>query len=265
MTHDLLDKAQDYLEEKQAPEPVSLLAQRLLKTQGSAVASMVLERLLSSDERFQLSGGSVSIRTRKNRFSNLRVEEVPIAVIDFETCGCPPADRAMELGVSCYQGGKEVAKFRSLIWSGMPISPFVTRLTGLKEKDLEGKPSFPEIWPEVKAVLDGRVLVAHNLPFDRSVLKREVRLTGSPYRAPEAEFCTLRMAKRLIPKGDSRRLNALVQRFGIRTRRLHRAYEDASATGKLFYHLLELARERVEISTWADLIFFLNPGVRKST
>ena len=111
----------------------------------------------------------------------LPLEELTFAVLDFETNGCPPRDRAIELGISVWRCGEEVATYERLIDPGTPVAPFVTRLTGIRQSDLQGCPEFEEILPEVVPLLEGSVLVAHNLPFDRRILLDELdRVEGTP-------------------------------------------------------------------------------------
>jgi DNA polymerase III subunit epsilon len=236
------------------------LAEAFLQVPDSPLARRTLRALLQGDARFVISGDEVELSVERCPLTAVPLEELTFAVLDFETNGCPPRDRAIELGVSVWRCGEEVATYERLIDPGTPVAPFVTRLTGIRQSDLEGCPEFEEILPELVPLLEGSVLVAHNLPFDRRILLDELdRVGGDPALASPA-VCTLRLARRLLPKEDRKNLDALAERFGLRFTARHRALGDARVTGRLLHVLLELARERAELRTLEDLQLFLAGG-----
>jgi DNA polymerase III subunit epsilon len=236
------------------------LAEAFLQVPDSPLARRTLRALLQGDARFVISGDEVELAVERCPLAALPLEELTFAVLDFETNGCPPRDRAIELGISVWRCGEEVGTYERLIDPGTPVAPFVTRLTGIRQSDLEGCPEFEEILPEVIPLLEGSVLVAHNLPFDRRILLDELdRVGGDPALASPA-VCTLRLARRLLPKEERKNLDALAERFGLSFTARHRALGDARVTGRLLHVLLELARERAELRTLEDLQLFLAGG-----
>ena len=71
---------------------------------------------------------------------------LPLAVIDVETTGLDPAvDRVIEIGIIRFEAGEVVETYGELISPGCPVPPEVTKITGIKEEDLEGKPKFEEL------------------------------------------------------------------------------------------------------------------------
>jgi DNA polymerase III subunit epsilon len=236
------------------------LAEAFLQVPDSPLARRTLRALLQGDARFLVSGDEVELAVDVCPLTSMPIEELTFAVLDFETNGCPPRDRAIELGVSVWRCGEEVGSYERLIDPGTPVAPFVTRLTGIRQSDLEGCPGFEEILPEVVPLLEGSVVVAHNLPFDRRILLDELdRAGGDPALASPA-VCTLRLARRLLPKEERKNLDALAERFGLNFTARHRALGDARVTGRLLHILLELARERAELNTLEDLQLFLAGG-----
>jgi DNA polymerase III subunit epsilon len=234
------------------------LAAAFLQVPDSPLARRTVRALLQGDGRFVISGDVVELAVEVCPLASIPLEELTFAVLDFETNGCPPRDRAIELGVSVWRCGEEIGTYERLIDPGTPVAPFVTRLTGIRRADLEGCPEFDEILPELVPLLEGSVVVAHNLPFDRRVLLDELdRAGGDPALASPA-VCTLRLARRLLPKEERKNLDALADRFGLSFTARHRALGDAKVTGRLLHILLELARERAELHTLEDLQLFLS-------
>lgn len=213
----------------------------------------VLEALLRKDGRFFVEGERVGLSPYP-LFQDGPLEEAEFAVLDFETNGLSFPERAIEVGVAVFRAGKEVASFSSLLDPGTPLSPFVVRLTGLTEDHLLAAPSFSGLWPRLEAELRGRVLVAHNLPFDGRVLEAEAGRLSTPLPPLRGRLCTLRLARRLLPRSESKSLDALAIRFGLCFTARHRALDDARVTGRLLFRLIEVAREEREVFTLGDLV-----------
>lgn len=70
-----------------------------------------------------------------------------------------------------------------------------TDIHGIRWEDVEDMPSFDELWPHISAKLRGvKYIVAHNAPFDRSVLSACCEHYG--LTAPSIPFvCTVQLAR----------------------------------------------------------------------
>jgi DNA polymerase III subunit epsilon len=262
-SRDFFQRVADRLSELGGTAGVGELASELLRVQDGPLARRTLAALLSADPRFVLSDGQILLQEWDHGLSDTRVEDLTFAVLDFETNGFAPVDRAIEIGISCWRGGREVTSFESLLDPGTGVSRFVTRLTGIREEDLIGRPTFEAILPEVAPLLDGAVVVAHNLPFDRRILLSEMGLAGGDRRLAEPGLCTLRFARRLLPKEEPKRLDALAERFSLSFQARHRALGDARVTGALLQILLDLAADRAPVDTLGDLEAFLSAPVER--
>jgi DNA polymerase III epsilon subunit family exonuclease len=242
-------------------EPGSLepLAESLFHSRGG-IGARVLGALLEKDPRFHVQGDRVSAIPPKTFSDESSLDSLEFAILDFETNGFAPGERAIEVGITCFTQGREVRTFETLLNPGTAISPFVVRLTGIRPRQLEGMPRFEDIWPDVADMLDGRLLVAHNLPFDRRILRNEVRRAGGDPRVGEEGLCTLKLARRLLPKDESKGLDALADRFGLSFQARHRALDDARVTGKVLFRLLDMAAEHTPLETLGDLRSLLDNG-----
>lgn len=115
--------------------------------------------------------------------------------LDFETAD-PMRDSACALALVKVSGMRVVDRVTRLIRPPRPEFWF-THIHGLTWEDVEGEPTFEDVWPELEPFLDGAdFLAAHNAPFDRSVLRACCERAG--YEMPPQEFlCTVRLARRV--------------------------------------------------------------------
>ena len=95
---------------------------------------------------------------------------------------------------------------------------------------VRGKPVFAEIADDVRIGSETGPLVAHNASFDEAFLRHAYARLGQKLTNPK--LCTLRLARRLLPRLPTYRLDALTTYFGIKNRGRHRALGDAEATAR---------------------------------
>jgi len=113
--------------------------------------------------------------------------------IDFETANYS-ADSGCALGLVVVKGGRIVRREHHLIRP--PARDFVfTHIHGLTWQDVQGAPTFAEVWADLRELLEGvTFLAAHNARFDRNVLSaccHSYRL-----RKPTQPFvCTVEVAR----------------------------------------------------------------------
>lgn len=157
----------------------------------------------------------------------------PLAVIDTETTGLYPAagDRIIEVAVIAFDGGVITDRWSTLIDPGKPLEPDVTQLTGIKQQDVEGQPSFAEIAPQLLDKLRGRVLVAYNASFDRTFLLHEFGRASRKLPQGARWLDPLVFAKELQKGQSSHKLGTVAKRLGIALEEAHRAAADAECAG----------------------------------
>jgi DNA polymerase-3 subunit epsilon len=149
----------------------------------------------------------------------------PLVFIDLETTGANFAnDRIIEIGlVEVDQDGAR--EWSSLVDPGMPVSGFITGLTGIDTAMVATAPRFEQLAPLVLEKLRGRLFIAHNARFDYTFLKREFKRIGVEFRA--TNLCTVKLSRKLFPEHHRHSLDALVERHGIAVSNRHRALTDA--------------------------------------
>lgn len=100
-------------------------------------------------------------------------------------------------------------------------------------------PGFHAIYPEVKKRLQDKVIVAHNEPFDRNVLRQTMRTYGLDYDElglAERWQCTCRIYRSLGYKPAT--LDACCNRKGIELNH-HEALSDAKGCALLYLNYLQ--------------------------
>lgn len=147
--------------------------------------------------------------------------------IDFETANYSRTS-ACAIGLAVVQNRKVVETFTALIrpepfW----FLPDFTGLHGISAEDVEDAKDFGALWPEIKNRIKGQRLLAHNAPFDRSVLNACLKLFGIKFTQPEF-ICTCRIAKAAFPESPNHKLNTICRRMKIELKH-HEAESDALA------------------------------------
>ena len=146
--------------------------------------------------------------------------------VDVETTGVSAArGKVIEVAAIRVEDNQVVKEFSTLINPEMPISYQITQITGITDGDVADAPTFREIADELLSVLDGAVLVAHNVRFDYSFLKQEFRRIDKQF-SPK-QVCTVKLSRRLYPELSRHRLSDLIARHGFSFESRHRAYDDA--------------------------------------
>lgn len=124
-----------------------------------------------------------------------------IAILDTETTGLPihrraPLDKQpyiIEYAVAHIDKGKITKKFSTLIKPPVGISDEITKILGLTDDDLKDAPTFAQCVELVKESMDADVLIAHNLPFDESLLSFELARNGVEVQLPKLRICTAQL------------------------------------------------------------------------
>ena len=189
---------------------------------------------------------------------------LPIIAFDTETTGlnAHAGDRviefaAVEITLDASGDIQSVTRNEMMFQPGIPIPREVVKLTGITDEDVASAPEFADRAQEVWGLLHNRMIVAHNLPFDRGFLSMEFRRIGLDWPAPLAELDTYDLSVRFFSEARGHKLSVVAERLGVRLEGAHRASNDAEATGRAF---LKIAGQRgapdslQELLDWADAL-----------
>ena len=103
---------------------------------------------------------------------------------------------------------------------------------------------FPEVWAEIKPLLEGLPLVAHNSPFDEGCLRAVHELYGMTY--PNYKFyCTCRTSRKVFGKDlPNHQLHTVAERCGYNLKNHHHALADAEACAQIALLIILNRRKR---------------------
>ena len=162
-------------------------------------------------------------------------------LFDTETTGFEPltGDRVIEIAaielVNDLATGKE---FYALLDPERDIPSDSTRVHGITNAHVEGKPKFAAVADEMLAFFGDSKLVAHNAPFDFAFISAELERVGRKPLDRARMIDTLPMAKARFP-GMPNSLDALCRRFDIdlSARTTHNALLDCKLLAEVYAEL----------------------------
>ena len=218
------------------------------------LASRLVFDLLGEDSRFSVDAQGVwSLVERPVLAGRTRLSDTKFAVVDVETTGSSVTKgaRIVEFSAVFVEDGDIRGEYTTLVNPEAWIPGWITRLTGIEPQMVDGAPRFGDIAAQVRAALEGRVFVAHNVGFDWRFVAEELRMANSII--PEGpRLCTVRMARRVLPGLRRRGLDSLSRYYDVEIVNRHRAGDDARATAVILLRMLEAA-DRQGIVYWDQL------------
>lgn len=174
--------------------------------------------------------------------SGLRDYAFDWALVDVETSGLVARrDRVLSVAVvTLGPDGEQTGEYSTLLNPGCDPGP--VHVHGLTAERLRGAPRFDDVAERIGAMLQDRVLVAHNAQFDYDFLAHEFARAG--LRLPVARrLCTLALNRRVDPPTDDLKLGTLAAYYGVRRVKAHDALDDTRVlAGVLRASLREAAR-----------------------
>jgi DNA polymerase-3 subunit epsilon len=188
--------------------------------------------------------------------------QAPIAtaefmVVDTETNGLAGERCEMtEVGAVLVGGGELHERWSSLCRTSAPLKRGIQRLTGISQAMVDAAPSLEEVLPPLRRRLENRIMVAHNAPFDRRILRQAFARIGLEWPDPPV-ICTAALARALLPLQNKRGLGVLADALGIDVELAHRALADAETCGRVLCALFP--RLCANAATVADALALLKP------
>ncbi len=150
-----------------------------------------------------------------------------LAIVDVETSGTGHGDRIIEIGILRIENGVCVETYKTFLNPERELSPWITRLTGIAEVDVEDAPLFADVADEIARLLKGAIFVAHNVAFDYAFIKGEFARIDAFFEAQC--LCTVRLSRLLSPRAKRHNLSAVIKRHKLVCESRHRAFDDAHA------------------------------------
>lgn len=147
-------------------------------------------------------------------------------------------DRMSAIGITVVENGMIQRELYSLVNPETYFNRFNVELTGITPEMVENEPTFPQLWEKIEPVMSGGLLIAHNAPFDMSVLAKCLRAYEILWKPAVSYACTVQMGRRLLPKLENHRLNTMCDYFSIELDH-HHAGSDSRACAELLLRYLQ--------------------------
>ena len=166
--------------------------------------------------------------------SELSLNDVFVC-LDLETTGLDhDIETIIEVGAVKFRRGEVLDTFSSLANPKRQLTPFIRRLTGIKQADVDGAEPFSAIADKFRDFVGEAPVIGQNVSFDIGFLAK------AGVRFPGPVFDTRDLASMLLPNGNYS-LNMLARALGVPSWNAHRALDDAVATQRVFERLVDMA------------------------
>lgn len=161
--------------------------------------------------------------------------------IDFETANRTRSSAcSLGLCVLDFPSGEVLEKKQFLINPNVQFDYFNTLVNGITPDMVKDAPLFQDVVGEISSrLIHNTIVVAHNAPFDISVLRNSCDVAHIP--VPELNyFCTLRLSRSLLPRMSTYTLPAVAEKCGLSNFHHHLADDDAEICAKIFLYLINM-------------------------
>ena len=166
-------------------------------------------------------------------------------VLDLEGTGAQHKEREGIVEIAAIEiSNKELTSnyYYSLLNPQIDIPPMISKIHGLKNKDLVNEPILDTVRNDLLAFINNKILVGHNVNVDYRLLKLKM-----PDYTPSLILDTKKISKHFWGSESKHGLDDLIKRFQIENqltdlpikRGRHSAYYDAYATGIVFLKMLQ--------------------------
>lgn len=162
--------------------------------------------------------------------------------LDTETTGFSANDVVIEVGVVDLAGE---TLFESLVKPTIPIPPDSIAIHGITEEDVKDAPGWADIWEDLRAVLDGRLVGMYNAEFDLRLLKQTHQSHWLEWTLKDNYFfCVMNLYAAFYGENSRRsrgyrlhKLEAAGAACRIPLPNSHRAVDDARLTAEVFKYI----------------------------
>ncbi|MFV5998646.1 TerD family protein [Streptomyces sp. NPDC056231] len=147
------------------------------------------------------------------------------ALVDVETSGLiARRDRVLSVAVvTIGPDGEQTGEFSTLL--NPECDPGPVDVHGLTIERLRGAPTFDQVAGRIGAMLQDRVLVAHNAQFDYDFLAYEFA-RARMWLPVSQRLCTLALNRQVDPPTSDMKLGTLAAHYGVPQQHAHDALDD---------------------------------------
>lgn len=140
------------------------------------------------------------------------LSQLPFAAIDFESAGAAPGetDEPVQIGIVRVENlFGEPRSWVTYLAATHPVHWSASRIHGITTGMLASAPSYLSVWPQIRELLTGAVVVGHNLATERRYLRTFPGHSFGPW------LDTLTLARATVPGARDYTLGAVVEWLGL--------------------------------------------------
>ncbi|MEA5136442.1 MAG: 3'-5' exonuclease [Candidatus Fimivivens sp.] len=160
-------------------------------------------------------------------------------VLDLETTGLSDLrDEIIEYAAVRYVDGHPIDQIQSLVNPKTEIPPRITQLTGITQSMVDNAPLISESLPQLIDFIGGRMVVAHNAPFDVGFIENSAK------RHLDVDldllfWDTLPLFRTVFPHLNNYKLGTVANYLGLVDKTHHRALSDTLTTGQCLRYVID--------------------------
>lgn len=158
-------------------------------------------------------------------------------ILDTETTGLGDSAEIVEIAIIRADG---TILLNRLVKPSRPIPAAATAIHGITDADVNDAPTWPELWPQVKAIISHRTVIAYNAPFDQDMIAQSCGAYPTLIQEPVvvgARWADLMELWRMFIDVDHRISLANACAAASIPLGAHRALADAEAARKLLHFI----------------------------
>jgi DNA polymerase-3 subunit epsilon len=181
-----------------------------------------------------------TLRQRAIDTARTILEKKPV-YLDTETTGLNSDDEIIEIAIVDDDGS---ILMDSLVKPGKSIPLDATRIHGLTDEDVRSARTWPVVWPEVRSILFGRLVVIYNQDFDLRMMMQSHARYRLPWKERLSTFDLVKLYAEFRGDWDPRRrsyryhsLDTARRQCEIPLPNAHRAAADTLLTRALLHHI----------------------------
>ena len=174
----------------------------------------------------------------------MRIAETRFAAIDFEGAGTAPGrtDEPVQIAIAHLLGTFITPGLCSYVKPDAPVTWAARKVHGITDSMIRDAPAFLDLWPRIKADMEGCWIVAHGAATEKRFLR------VFPFHSFGPWVDTLDLARAVYPELSSHALGDVIQALGLVNEpeiqadgfRWHDAGCDAVASLVLLRHLISV-------------------------
>ena len=173
------------------------------------------------------------------------ISEANFIVVDVETTGNSAIhNRITDIACITVKNFEIINTFSSLINPHQRIPWYIQKMTGITNSMVVNAPESNAVFKTIRKlfVQKNTFFIAHNSTFDWHFVYETFKRESIPINEIST-ICTLKLARKIIPKDVKKNVGSLANFFQIPILNRHRAYDDAFATANFFIEMLHILQK----------------------